>query len=190
MIAYLDGEVVEVTPEGAVVSVQGVGYDVALTSEVVSGLHVGRSARLWIYTAVREDAIQLFGFSQKEEKSLFLSLISVNGVGPKVAMKVLSGASTRKILELIESSDVKGLSQLPKIGKKTAEQIVLTLRGKLPQVEVKSATAGGEVRGQILYALTNLGFKESVVSRVVAALPESISVEEGVRRGLASLAAN
>ncbi len=188
MIAFLHGKLLEVTPESVVLDVQGVGYEALCPAGTLDELRsqVGQQLRLWIYTHVREDALQLFGFSSRQEKGIFISLLKVNGVGPKSAMAVLSGAHYEKIISLIENGDAKGLSGLPKVGKKTAEQIILTLQGKLVRVE-NAKTKKSENLEKIHFALLNLGFKSQNVEEFLAGLPADTAVEEGVRRGLTNL---
>lgn len=194
MISHLSGELLDLAEETLVLNVNGVGYEVAVPLSTAEQFSVGQRLQLWIYTAVREDAILLFGFLNKAEKALFLSLISVNGVGPKVALKMMSGATPERLSKMIEEGDVRGLTSLPKIGKKTAEQIILSLRGKLPALSGVAASSKTNSRAdsmdQILSALVHLGFKEPLAARAVEALPPEVTVEEGVRRCLAALTAN
>jgi Holliday junction DNA helicase RuvA len=156
--------------------------------------------RFWVHTAVREDAITLYGFSTPVEKQMFLSLLKVNGVGPKMAIKILSAAPTPILSQMIEAGDVKSLSSLPKVGKKTAEQLVLSLKGKLViaadagsnlNSKKKTATALAAkfsgVRADVLSALVNLGFRLQDAERVVGDLPADIDVQAGVRSGLQAL---
>lgn len=188
MIAFLRGKLLEVTTDSAVVDVQGVGYEASCPAGTLEELRsqVGQELQLWIYTHVREDSLQLFGFNHRQEKEVFISLLKVNGVGPKSALAVLSGARYDKVISYIESGDAKGLSSLPKVGKKTAEQIILTLQGKLVRVEnAKSKKA--ENLEKIQFALLNLGFKSQNVEEFLAGLPADVAVEEGVRRGLTHL---
>jgi holliday junction DNA helicase RuvA len=140
---------------------------------------------VYVHTHVREDQITLFGFSKKAEKELFISLNKVNGVGPKMAQKILSGAPLTHLVEMIDQEDVAGLSRLPKVGKKTAEQIVLTLKGKL-HVDFDLTGPTG-ARKDIVSALTNLGFKLNDVEKVVNQFSPDVTMEEGVKRGLAAL---
>lgn len=188
MIAFLRGRLMSVSLDSAVVDVQGVGYEALAPASTLDFLreHLGQEVQLWIYTHVREDALQLFGFSAAAEKEIFLSLLKVNGVGPKMALSILSGASLDRIISFIEAGDAKALSSLPKVGKKTAEQIILTLQGKLVRVEKSTKKKSGNLE-QIQFALINLGFKPQNVEDFVGDLPAETSVEEGVRRGLNSL---
>ena len=188
MIAYLRGKLLEITNDTAVIDVQGVGYETLCSGRTLEDLQmqIGQELRLWIYTHVREDALQLFGFGSRQEKEVFLSLLKVNGVGPKSALSVLSGASAETIIGFIEAGDAKALSNLPKIGKKTAEQIILTLQGKLVRIDSPAQKRASNLE-QIHFALVNLGFKSQGVDDFILNLPKDVEVEEGVRRGLSSL---
>lgn len=192
MIALLDGVVFDVTQDQFILMVNGVGYDILASAQTLADVQVliGQPLKVWIHSHVREDAFQLFGFLNKNEKEFFLQLLKVNGVGPKMALSILSGARVSQIQDWIESSDAKALSSLPKVGKKTAEQIILTLQGKLVRVEHKAKTktpALPEIHRQISSALVNLGFKNQSVEMFVSTLGLTITIEEGVREGLKKL---
>lgn len=194
MISYLRGKILGIDPETITLDVNGVGYEVAVSAISKEKLAAQERVELFVYTAVREDAITLFGFQSSSEKHLFMTLIKVNGVGPKLAMNILSGAPVERILQMIEAEDVKALTQLPKVGKKTAEQLILSLKGKLPQIESASVKTSNArvgfvgVKSEILSALMNLGFKSPDIEAVVQGLSSEIDFEEGVRKSLASLA--
>lgn len=196
MIALLDGIVFDVSEDHFVLMCNGVGYDISASAQTLMDVQVlmGQSLKVWIHTHVREDAFQLFGFLTKPEKEFFLMLLKVNGVGPKMALSIMSGARLSLIQEWIEASDAKALSSLPKVGKKTAEQIILTLQGKLVRIETaasgKSKTVTPklpEVHRQISSALVNLGFKVQSVDQFIATLGMNVTIEEGVREGLKQL---
>ncbi len=195
MIALLEGVVFDVSDDHFVLMCHGVGYDISASSQTLADVQVlmGQSLKVWIHTHVREDAFQLFGFLTKPEKEFFLMLLKVNGVGPKMALSIMSGARLVQIQEWIESSDAKALSSLPKVGKKTAEQIILTLQGKLVRIEPavgKSKIAApklSETHRQISSALVNLGFKSQNVDQFIATLGMNVTIEEGVREGLKQL---
>ena len=196
MISSIRGTLIDATPESLCVEAQGVGYELncSLTAIAEMQSHLGKPVFLQVYTHVREDAIQLFGFLDKPEKQMFLSLLKVNGVGPKMAMNILSGSSLTGIQQMIESEDVKALSKLPKVGKKTAEQMILTLKGKLVVAADKnSKKAEGfsvplvGVKKDIASALVNLGFKNQDVDKVIQGFAKDLTFEEGVRQGLQQL---
>ena len=192
MIGYLKGKLIEVAVDHIVIDVNGVGYEAAASLQTMDHLQSLKDqiVSLLIYTHVREDQLQLFAFLHPEEKALFLSFLKVNGIGPKVALSILSGASWSQIYDLIEKGDAKALSSLPKVGKKTAEQIILTLQGKLVRVDDKKHASGNSQSQQISFALVNLGFKSSVVDTFVSSLPKDTNIEEGVRQGLLALSKN
>jgi Holliday junction DNA helicase RuvA len=176
MIGYLKGILVEVGTDTALIDVGGVGYEILASANTLSDLQALMSKEIivWIHTHVREDAFQLFGFHSKEEKNLFLSLLKVNGVGPKMALSILSGGRVEQICEMVESGNAKALSSLPKVGKKTAEQIILTLKGKLVLIEPTTPNAKKKMaipHPEIASALLNLGFKPQAVEQFVATLP-------------------
>lgn len=188
MIGYLRGKIIEVLSDAALIDVQGVGYEIHASSNTLGDLQslLGKDIIVWVHTHVREDALQLFGFHSKDEKNLFLSLLKVNGVGPKMALSILSGGRPAQIQEMIEAGNAKALSGLPKVGKKTAEQIILTLKGKLVSIE-ETIKGRSESHTQITSALLNLGYKSQLVDQFVATLPTDMSLEEGVRKGLQTL---
>lgn len=188
MIGYLRGEITELQPEHVILDVQGVGYEIYCSSQTIAEISQGsgKVLSLWIYTHVREDIIQLFGFQYREEKNLFLSLLKVNGVGPKSAIGILSGAPYDKLVDYIENADAKAISQLPRVGKKTAEQIILSLKGKLVRVVGKATPTSGS-KQQVSSALINLGFKPQLVDEYVSQLTDELSVEDSIRSGLAKL---
>lgn len=189
MIAYLRGIVLSVGTESVILDVSGVGYEALCSQNTLAKLEVQAPAELFAYTHVREDALQIYGFETIHEKELFLSLLKVNGVGPKLAVKILSATSVENFLNWIENGDVGALSKIPKVGKKTAEQLVLALKGKLEfssGLQVTPTRVEASLQ-EVVSALVNLGFKESDCQRVVSEMPANLNFEEGVRRGLASL---
>lgn len=190
MIGLLDGIVFDVSADSFILNVNGVGYDISASAQTLSDIQVllGQQMKVWIYSHVREDAFQLFGFLTRPEKEFFIQLLKVNGVGPKSALSVMSGARLTQIQEWIEASDAKALSSLPKVGKKTAEQIILTLQGKLVRIETKTKGPKlNETHRQISSALINLGFKNQNVDQFVATLAATTTIEDGVREGLKKL---
>jgi Holliday junction DNA helicase RuvA len=191
VIGFLEGIVFDVSSETFILNVNGVGYDISASTQTLTDVHVllGQKMKVWIYSHVREDAFQLFGFLKKPEKDFFIQLLKVNGVGPKSALTLLSGAPLEQIQLWIEAGDAKSLSSLPKVGKKTAEQIILTLKGKLVLIESKAkAPKVSETHRQISSALVNLGFKSQMVDQFVASLDLVTTLEVGVREGLKRLA--
>ncbi len=191
MIGRLNGKIVEKGAEGAVIDVGGVGYDVTLPLSALAALPaVGDSVVLWIHTHVREDEFRLIGFASGRDREAFRALIKVNGVGPKVALAVLGAMSGAELGRAIDGADVKRLSAIPGIGKKTAERIVLELGGKLKLgVDGEPARAAG-VFSEVGSALKNLGFKPARVDAIVAELERagaSGPFEELLRLGLSRM---
>lgn len=189
MIGYLKGDVLQSGDDHVVLNVHGVGYEVFCSEQVLLKLHGEARAEFWVHTHVREDQLHLFGFLSKSEKQFFLSLLKVNGIGPKVALKILGAAPIESLISMIEDSDVRGLSQLPKVGKKTAEQIILELKGKLVMAGEDKHTPAFAARADIVSALVNLGFKLSEVEKVVNEMDAQTDLQEGVRSGLQRLSA-
>lgn len=165
MIGHLRGAILEKHPNQVIVEAGGVGYDVQIPISTYTSLpSEGSSVALRIYTHVREDALQLFGFATAEEKIVFERLISVSGIGPKLAITVLSGLPTPELITAIRASDVQRLVRIPGVGKKTAERMVLELKDKLVGVEagtpatpVEPPDAWTPVERDVLSALLNLG---------------------------------
>jgi holliday junction DNA helicase RuvA len=162
MIALLRGILVEKRPGQAIVDVNGVGYDVGIPISTYSRLpEAGSEVRLRIHTHVREDALVLYGFLTRDEKALFEKLISVSGIGPKLAVTVLSGLEAGDLLAAIRRGDVEKLVRIPGVGKKTAERIVLELRDKLPapagETAATPAAQLSAIDQDVLSALLNLG---------------------------------
>lgn len=187
MIGYIKGDIIKTGDDHVIVNVHGLGYEVYCSEQVLQALHGEAKVEFWVHTHVREDQLTLFGFLSQAEKQLFLSFLKVNGIGPKVAMKILGAAPMSTLTQMIENSDVRGLSQLPKVGKKTAEQIVLELKGKLVLAEEEKRKAAFGARGDIVSALVNLGFKLSEVEKVVNEMPPETDLQTGVRTGLQHL---
>lgn len=173
MIAHLAGTLREKHLQRLIVDVGGVGYDVIvpLTTMYAIG-EAGARVELRIHTHVREDALQLFGFATSLEQVLFEKLIAVSGIGPKVALSILSGIEPAELIRAIRSSDVARLTRIPGVGKKTAERVVLELKDRLPvgiaaEPEPVEAAPGDDVRADVLSALTNLGYQRSAVEKTV-----------------------
>ncbi len=189
MIGFLKGTIEAVESDSALIEVQGVGYEVFGSQNTLQELSPGEASFLHIYTHVREDQLVLFGFTSKNEKQLFLSLLKVNGIGTKMAIQILSGAPLNKIIGYISESDIKGLTSLPKVGKKTAEQMILSLKGKLV-FDTTGPIQKSPIKEEVQSALVNLGFRAQDVEKVVQDMDSKISVEEGVRVGLQILSKN
>ncbi len=140
MIAYLRGKALTTTSETAIIDIGGVGYEVYCSSGAFRKIVVGQYVELYTYLQVKEDGMTLFGFESPKEKELFLKLTSVSGVGPKMGIAVLSALSGDEFARVIATTDVKRLSAVKGLGKKTAEKIILELHGKISAAEVMSAS--------------------------------------------------
>ena len=176
MIAYLRGKLLVKHPNQAIVETGGVGYDVAISVSTFSDLPaVGSEVALHIHTHVREDLIALYGFLRPAEKQLFEKLITVSGIGPKLAITVLSGMAADEMCAAIRGNDVARLTRIPGIGKKTAERMVLELRDKLPEAAGEAATVSplSAMEEDVLSALMNLGYQRPAAERALAALAKS-----------------
>ena len=172
MIAYLHGRILEKQPNRIVVDVAGVGYDVSVPLSTFYGLgDAGSDITLRIHTHVREDALSLYGFATKLEQDLFERLIAISGIGPKVALAVLSGIEPPDLVRAVERGDLARLTAIPGVGKKTSERIVLELKDRLPKMPVPAvdarASAPSVLRDDLLSALMNLGYHRPLAEKAV-----------------------
>jgi Holliday junction DNA helicase RuvA len=182
MIGFLRGRIADKQLNTLIVDVQGVGYEVHVPlSTFYDAGEQGAEITLRIHTHVREDALQLYGFLTDLERQLFERLISVSGIGPKLAIAVLSGMDARDLLASVQRGDVARLTGIPGIGKKTAERIVLELRDRLAQlpgatpVDVATVNGADRVRGDLLSALQNLGYHRPQAEKAVDATLQTMS---------------
>jgi Holliday junction DNA helicase RuvA len=171
MIAHLRGTLLAKHPNQAIVETHGVGYDVTISVPTFSEMPAaGSEVALHIHTHVREDALSLFGFLRLAEKHLFEKLLTVSGIGPKLAITILSGMPVDEMVSAIRGGDVVRLTRIPGIGKKTAERMVLELRDKLPvsvgAAEV-SVTAASPVEEDVISALVNLGYQRAAAEKAL-----------------------
>ena len=176
MIAHLRGRLLVKHPNQAVVETGGVGYDVSISIPTYSELPaVGTEISLHIHTHVREDQIALYGFLRPAEKQLFEKLLTVSGIGPKLAITILSGMAADEMVGAIRGNDVARLTRIPGIGRKTAERMVLELRDKLAVVpgEPSAPEALGSVEEDVLSALMNLGYQRPVAERALSAVTKN-----------------
>jgi len=176
VIARLKGTLAEKTPNRLTVDVGGVGYDVLVPLSTFYGIgDPGAEVALRIHTHVREDTIALYGFASSLEQDLFERLISISGIGPKLALAVLSGIEAGELVRAIRTQDVARLTRIPGVGKKTAERIGLELKDRLPHIsspaigQPESTIPGEDLRNDLLSALTNLGYKGQVAEKAVDA---------------------
>ncbi len=174
MIAHLRGKLLAKHPNQAIVETAGVGYDVTISVPTFSDLPVvGSEVALHIHTHVREDVIALYGFLRPSEKLLFEKLITVSGIGPKLAITILSGMAADEMVGAIRGNDVVRLTRIPGIGKKTAERMVLELRDKLPEAGAAAMPAIPSLSAteeDVLSALVNLGYQRAAAEKALSAV--------------------
>lgn len=190
MIGRLHGRLIDKTPPQILIDTNGVGYEVDVPMSTFCNLpHEGSEITLFTHFVVREDAMQLFGFATAAERQTFRALIRVSGIGPRIALAVLSGMSTGDFAAAVEKGDAALLTRVPGIGKKTAERLILELKGKLvgsafAAVALPNASAN---QTDITSALVALGYSEREAQAAVKTLPADIGVSDGIRQALKSL---
>lgn len=172
MIAHLRGILLEKQPGEAIVEASGVGYAVTISVPTFTALpSVGKEVSLYVHTQVSQDQIALFGFLDNEEKRLFLRLITVSGVGPKQAIKILSGLAVERTVQAIRGQDHAQLTRIPGVGKRLAERLVVELKDKLDDFAVAPAAAVAGIKGaaveDVLSALVNLGYQRPAAEKAI-----------------------
>lgn len=218
MIGQLTGTLLEKNPPDILIDCHGVGYEVQVPMSTFYHLpHCGQSVRLLTHLVVREDAHLLYGFATAQERRAFRALVKVSGVGPRIALSVLSALDAAQLAQAVRLQEAARLVKVPGIGRKTAERLLLELRGKLGDVELlapsaasaavrrrtspaSAGDAGGagpgadaddaqarRIRDDILQALLALGYSDREALAALAALPEGVSVSDGIRQALQSL---
>jgi len=191
MIAHLRGTLIARHPNQAIVETGGVGYEVVISVPTFSDLPpLGSEVALFIHTHVREDQLALYGFLRSEEKQLFEKLITVSGIGPKLAVTILSGMAAADLGTAIRGNDLARLTKIPGIGRKTAERLVLELRDKLPglgQEITPAVPAFSAVQEDVLSALVNLGYQRAAAEKALASAATDGSFDAMFRSALASM---
>ena len=191
MIAHLRGKLLAKHPNQAIVDTGGVGYDVTISVPTFSDLPaVGGDVALHIHTHVREDMLALYGFLRSAEKTLFEKLITVSGIGPKLAITILSGMAADEMVNAIRGNDIARLTRIPGIGKKTAERMVLELRDKLPPEkagEVATMPTLSAVEEDVLSALMNLGYQRASAEKALSAIAKNGQFDGMFRQALTVL---
>ena len=205
MIAHLNGRLLSKEPNSVIVDVAGVGYEVNIPLSTFYELaNEGSDVQLRIYTHVKEDALQLYGFKTERERKLFVNFISVSGIGPKLGIALLSGMSADELINSIKSNNLARLTLIPGVGRKTAERLIVDLREKMtalaasqveeaPGLETAASSGSSEdsVRSDALSALLNLGYQRSAAEKAIEAVLNDggeNTVESVLRRGLRKLA--
>ena len=195
MIGFLRGKLIHKAPPQLLLDVQGVGYEVEAPMNTFYDLPaLGEEVRLHTHLVVREDAHILFGFATENERMLFRTLIKVNGVGPKLALTILSGQSTEEFHRCVDDNDVKALVRLPGVGQKTAERLIIEMRGRLPELNKLASTmdrsgpvtsASASPKQEAISALCALGYKPQDAQRMVQAIAvDDKSCEDIIRLAL------
>ena len=198
MIEYIRGELVEITPALAVIDCNGIGYGIHISLNTYSAIQGKKSVKLYIYEAIREDAHVLFGFSTKQERELFLLLISVSGIGGNTARMILSALSPSELCNVISSGNDKLLKSVKGIGLKTAQRIIVDLKDKIAATGMETVAgsvaalspAHSEVHDEAIAALTMLGFAQAPSQKVVTAILKeepNLTVEKVIKLALKRL---
>ena len=198
MIEYIKGEIAEITPALAVIDCNGIGYAVNISLNTYSAIQGKPSIKLYIHEAIREDAHVLFGFSTKQERELFLLLISVSGIGGNTARMILSALSPSELCNVISSGNDKLLKSVKGIGLKTAQRIIVDLKDKIASTGVETVSgsiaslspANSEIHDEAIAALTMLGFAQAPSQKVVSAIlkeDSTLSVENVIKLALKRL---
>lgn len=191
MIAHLRGKLIARHPNQVIVEASGVGYDVTISVPAFSELPpLGSEVSLHIHTHVREDQLALYGFLRIEEKHLFEKLMTVSGIGPKLAITILSGMPADDMAAAIRGNDLARLTKIPGIGRKTAERMVLELRDKLPPAgadQVHVMPSLGAVQEDVVSALVNLGYQRPLAEKALATVEKNGSFDAMFRAALAMI---
>lgn len=187
MIASISGILLDQGKESVVIEAQGVGFEILVSTRTQAKLpEMGGKVRLFTHMVVREDDVTLYGFDNKDDKAMFLKLIAVSGVGPKVALSILSGMTTSQLAVALVSGDTRAITKIPGIGKKTAERLILELKEKVdqgalsqaaPQIETAAPVGGTGMAQEAIGALMALGYSSAEASRAVSKAGAADSVE-------------
>ncbi|OLO05482.1 MULTISPECIES: Holliday junction branch migration protein RuvA [Salinicola] len=195
MIGRLHGTLLEKHPPWIVIDVHGVGYELeASMTTLVSMPGVGEEVRVYTHLSVRDDAHLLYGFARDEERQLFRALIKVNGVGPKLALAILSGMDTGAFIHCVMEGDSKALTKLPGVGKKTADRLIVEMRDRFPHWQegqasllddgISAARPASDPQADAEAALVTLGYKPTEASRMLSGLDKNLSTEALIKAAL------
>ena len=178
MFEYIKGRIEDIESNYIIIDNNDIGYKIYTASPY--SFNIGEEYKVYIYQHIREDENSLFGFKSKDEKDLFLKLIDVKGLGPKMALPMLATGSINGIVDAIERENILYLKKFPKIGDKVARQIILDLKGKL----VSSNDVTSNVNDELVDALTSLGYKTADIKRVVSKVDNALTIEEQIKEAL------
>ncbi len=191
MIGYLKGKLISSKPTQVLLDINGVGYLVNISINTFEKISELESIELFIHTNVKEDSITLFGFHTETEKEMFELLISVNGIGPKSALSLLSGIQTDELKSAIQSGDVSRIIAIPGIGRKTAERLVLELRSKVDSIKDEGATGiSFSIKNEAVAALTTLGYNAKTAEKVIRDIlseEQNPTIEDLIKKALGKL---
>jgi Holliday junction DNA helicase RuvA len=189
MIGRLTGLIAEKSPPQVLIDVNGIGYELDVPMSTFYNLPgIGECATLLTHFVVREDAQQLFGFLTHDERSTFRLLVKISGVGPRTALSILSGLSVSELAAAVSRQESGRLVKVPGIGKKTAERLLLELKGKLgPDLGLPAAAATTDAQADIVQALVALGYNEREAASALKALPPDVGVSDGIKLALKAL---
>lgn len=187
MIGYLSGTVIIRDDPQIIIDVNGVGYKVLASSDVLASSSIGSQIKLFTYTHVREDMLELYGFAKYTDLKLFEALIGVSGVGPKTAIGIFAVGSSDQILEAIKISDTSFFSRVPRLGTKNAQKIIIELKNKVGGAGLDLSDGTNNNRGEVAAALKGFGFSNDEINEAVRTLDGSKSVEAQIKDALKSL---
>ena len=177
MLDFINGIVSDIESDGIVIETSGIGFKVFTPNPYV--FKEGETSKVYLYNQIREDEYSLYGFKTKEERSLFLKLINVKGLGPKIAMPILAGGNVAGIVDAIDRENILYLQKFPKVGEKLARQIILDLKGKLVSKEESAP-----VNNELVEVLESLGYKKPDINKVVKDVDSSLSIEMQIKEAL------
>lgn len=189
MIGYLKGHLLAKDEGMLLVDVSGVGYEVFVAPRIAQPFKVSSPVSLWIYNHIREDGNSLFGFTNKEEKHVFLALLKVNGIGPKMALNILSSCSLEHFTAMVRDENIKALKTLPRVGIKMAQQIVLTLKKQISDVLIGTDAKSRHLQ-QLTTALENLGYASLEIRQALTKIKIKEDLQEDIKQALSLLSAS
>lgn len=179
MIYRITGKIIEKQPSFIAIDVNGVAYEVAVSLHTYSSLPaIDSEVQIYTYMSVKEDGVSLFGFSSIEERQLFLLLITVSGIGPKLALKILGGIGANQFKDAISNSDYDLLSTIPGVGKKTAQRIVVELKDKFKNLPETTISLNSNTKQDVISALVNLGYKQADCIKALESVSNDYSFED------------
>ena len=186
MIGFLKGKLLFKQGNILIIDVSGVGYEVQVPQTIAQKFTQGLNISLWIYSHVREDAIDLCGFSSAEEKQFFLSLIKINGIGPKMALSILGTCSIEQFAQMIKDENIKALKALPRVGTKMAQQIVLALKKQVPDILIGQSEKS-QHNQKVTTALESLGYTSKEIYEALSKMKMKEDLQEDIKEALSHL---